>query len=279
MTGKRKKILCVIIAFILLISAVTPFALSMKLETGYYEITSQKITKSFRIALITDLHSSDYGQNQQQLMSEISKEKPDFLALCGDIIDDELPRDKAEEFLTEASKKYSCFYVVGNHEAWTADVNGIKKIVKAYGIYVLDGDCLKVKVKGQIINICGVDDPDAYGNTQAFDSELAKCKAMMNSNYFTLFLSHRPECCDRILENGKVDLILAGHAHGGQWRLPFLPFGLYAPNQGFLPKYTQGIYNFDNGKMIVSRGLSKKKNGVPRIFNRPELVFIDVKCK
>jgi len=72
-----------------------------------------------------------------------------------------------------------------------------------------------------------------------------------------------------------VDLVFAGHAHGGQFRFPFLG-GLFAPNQGLFPKYTSGVYTEADTSMVVSRGLSNSIIPV-RVFNRPELVVVTLR--
>jgi len=92
---------------------------------------------------------------------------------------------------------------------------------------------------------------------------------------FTLLLSHRPERIEDYL-GYPFDLILSGHAHGGQWRLPGIVNGLYAPNQGLFPKYAGGRYDFEDTAFLVSRGLARESTKIPRVFNRPELVVVDL---
>ena len=91
-----------------------------------------------------------------------------------------------------------------------------------------------------------------------------------------ILLSHHPEYYPRYLEGRNIDLIFSGHAHGGQWRIPFVLNGLYAPDQGLFPKYAGGKYEKDGSVMIVSRGLARETTPVPRIFNRPEIVIVNI---
>ena len=91
-----------------------------------------------------------------------------------------------------------------------------------------------------------------------------------------MLLCHFPEDIDYYRSFGKFDLILSGHAHGGQWRLPFSQNGLFSPGEGLFPKYSGGRFDFDDCTMIVSRGLARIKTVIPRIFNNPELVVIDL---
>ncbi|MPN11952.1 hypothetical protein SDC9_159261 [bioreactor metagenome] len=136
-------------------------------------------------------------------------------------------------------------------------------------------------MNGQKLSICGVDDPDGfdpvYAEASAFSSwqdELESCQKTTNPSIYSILLSHRPELIEEYTNSG-FDLVLAGHAHGGQIRIPGVLNGLYAPDQGFFPKYAGGQYQLGETTMIVSCGLSLKK-GIPRIFNPPELVVIDL---
>ncbi len=95
------------------------------------------------------------------------------------------------------------------------------------------------------------------------------------NDYYTVLLSHRPEFFELYTEYN-FDLVLSGHAHGGQWRIPYILNGLYAPNQGVFPKYAGGEYTENNTTMIVSRGLARESTLLPRFYNRPELVIIDL---
>ncbi len=124
----------------------------------------------------------------------------------------------------------------------------------------------------------GINDPDKErftGKIGDFYSELDKIQRKKDDNLFRVLLTHRPSYIESYLKYG-FDLVLCGHAHGGQWRIPFILNGVFAPDEGWLPKYAGGKYDFPNGQMIVSRGLARESTRVPRIFNRPELVIVDV---
>ena len=169
---------------------------------------------------------------------------------------------------------YPCYYVSGNHEVYTHLIDAIKEKLVSYGIRVLEGENETVNVGEETIIIGGVDDPieslDKYG--RLWEDQLTDCGKALDGEHFSILLSHRPELIS-YYEETPFDLVLAGHAHGGQVIVPLLINGLYAPHQGFLPKYAGGEYVMANGgKMIVSRGLSKLVR--PRVFNRPELVLV-----
>lgn len=243
---------------------------SLKVVT--YQIETDKVKEKITLAFVADLHSCDYGRGQKYLMQKIEGAKPDVLLLGGDIIDDDMPEVKAVEFLKAIEGRYPTYYVSGNHEYWTGDIGRMKEIIRRYGISILEGTKETLTLGQDQIDICGVDDP--YVGEAAWAAQMTALIESPKSHY-TVFLSHRPERIKTYLP-GQFDLILAGHAHGGQWRIPGLINGVFAPNQGLFPKYAGGLYEFEKSKLIVSRGLARESTRVPRIFNRPELVVVEL---
>lgn len=254
-------------------------ALDVRLKTVHYVVESEKVEQQIRIALITDLHSCKYRENQTSIIEAIEKENPDLILFGGDIFDDKRSYSNSEKTLKQLAEKYSCYYVTGNHEYWGYDVENILKIVRKCGVNILSAECETMDINGEMINICGVDDPDVVTYTEhgiEIEKQLVIVEKAANTEYFTILLSHRPELANMYLKYD-FDLVLSGHAHGGQWRIPGILNGLYAPYQGVFPKYAGGRYDFEKQSLIVSRGLARESTLVPRIFNRPELVIVDVK--
>lgn len=271
---KRKKIIIALIIIVIFMA----IACDLRLKTVRYTFTSPKVENSFKIALITDLHGNKYGKEQRTLIYAIDKEKPDIVLLGGDIFDDKISYEKSEETIAILSEKYKCYYVTGNHEYWSKDVDNIISIVESYGIKVLSGEVDTIDINGQLVNICGVEDPEYYiykSEGVSIEEQLKTVDKRANRNYYTILLSHRPEYYELYSQYG-FDLVLSGHAHGGQWRIPGILNGLYAPNQGLFPKYAGGLYEYKGGNLVVSRGLDRQGVKAPRIFNRPELVIIEV---
>jgi len=256
-----------------------------RLKTVYYSVESDKLSAPVRFILLTDLHSCRYGENQKNLIETVQKFNPDIILLGGDIFDDKVPHKNAELTVKQLAEKYPCYYVTGNHEYWSREVGTILDIIESYGIIVLSGECDTVEIKGQTINICGVDDPDVAEYVQngvpieqqlvSTEKAARKAEETVEEEIFTVLLSHRPELYETY-QNYDFDLVLSGHAHGGQWRIPGLLNGLYAPHQGLFPQYAGGRYDYIGGTMIVSRGLARESTPLPRIFNRPELVIVDI---
>lgn len=241
-----------------------------------YEMYSDKIDSDIKIAFISDLHSCYYGENQKELLDSIDEQKPDIILLGGDIVDDRVPYNNAMIVLEALSKKYPCYYVSGNHEIMSEDMDGIKERIRKYSIEVLEGSNAQVTVRGQIINICGIDDP-MIGNRK-YETQLDTSLEGCDTQNLTLLLAHRPEYINEYLRYD-FNLIFSGHAHGGQWRIPGILNGLYAPNQGFFPKYAGGKYEYATATHIVGRGLARESTRIPRLFNPPELVIVDVRAK
>lgn len=270
---KTRKIALIILLVIMIV------ACDMRLKSVVYIFDSPKIENPVKIAFISDLHGNWYGKNQKTLIKAIDKQNPDLVLFGGDIFDDKISYKESEETISILSKKYKCYYVSGNHEYWSKDIENIFNIIKSYGVTILSGDVETIEINGQIINICGLDDPDDYvymSDGISIEEQIKTVNEKVNRDYYTILLSHRPEYYDLYSRYG-FDLVLSGHAHGGQWRIPLILNGLYAPNQGLFPKYAGGVYDYEGGSMVVSRGLDRQGVKVPRIFNRPEIVFIEIR--
>jgi len=274
---KHTKFMAGIPVIIVLQVVIYIFVFNANLSINYYTVNSDKIDGPVKLALVTDLHSCDYGRGQNKLISALLNEQPDAILLAGDIFDDYLPSNNTIEFISGIGDKAPCYYVSGNHEFWSCRADEFKDILISYGVKVLEGTYEDINPRGEKIRICGIDDPDTdYYRSRAipYAYQIKNLNGASSAEVYTILLAHRP---DRITEYLplNVDLVLSGHAHGGQWEIPLiLKNGLFAPNQGFFPKYTNGEYLFENTKMIVSRGLAKESTVVPRIFNQPELVII-----
>ncbi len=244
-----------------------------ELKTVHYTVKTDKETEPLRIAFIADLHSCEYGENQSVLMEELCAQTPDLVLLGGDIFGNRRPMDVAADTLSLLAAEYPCFYVTGNHEIRTGYSEEIKDIVRACGVTVLDEN-LSTATFGSL-KIYGFDDKTTVEEAErgAYIQKLSETETSFDS--FNILLLHRPEDAESYMSTG-FDLMLSGHAHGGQWRIPNLLNGFYAPGQGFFPKYAGGEYSLGEMTLIISRGLDNHFSLVPRIFNNPELVIIDI---
>lgn len=276
---KKKYIVWIVVLTVLAVLCVSAFWWGLTVKV--YTETTDKLSSPIRMAVLTDLHSTFYGDNQKTLIIAIRKQNPDVILLVGDIADDERPHDGTKQLLSVIGAEYPCFYVAGNHEYWSGEVDLIKDMIRSYGVTVLEGDTELIEIRNQKVQLCGVDDPDRFSPTYFVDNGTAKswqeqldaCKAEADDNIYSILLSHRPELAEEYRDSG-FDLAVAGHAHGGQVRISGILNGLYAPNQGSFPEFAGGRYELGKTTMIVSRGLSIGR--IPRVFNPPELVIVNL---
>lgn len=275
MGGKRKRFF-VIISICILILLLSAFDTRLKIR--HYTVSSEKIREPVRIVLVTDLHSCKYGEEEEKLIAAIKEQKPDLILLGGDICDDKIPNDNTEALLKGIAALYPCYYVTGNHEYWSNQIDEILELFRSYSVTILSGNSDTIEIRGQALNVCGISDPDIVKYTDSPTGAREQFQALEHvpdNGLYTILLAHRPEWMD-IYGEYDFDLVLSGHAHGGQWRLPGLINGVFAPDQGMFPKYAGGKYEVNGVTMIVSRGLARESTSVPRIFNRPELVVVDL---
>ena len=258
---------------LVLLVLIALIGLDQRMIVRKYTVESSKIDQSVRLAVVADFHGCNYGEGASRLIAAIEEEAPDAILLAGDIFDDVLPWDDSEALVRALAAKWPCYYVTGNHEYWSKQVEEICRIITASGATVLDQDCAELVVKGQHINLCGI--PDPYANVGTWDA-LTSATGDIHQEGLTVLLAHRPELIEQYAAKGAFDLVVSGHAHGGQVRIPFLVNGLFAPNQGWFPKYAGGKYQVEDTTLIVSRGLARESTRLPRVFNRPELVLIEL---
>lgn len=274
-TRKIKIILCSVILVTFFFAA---FYNGLVVRKYIVHSDKLKTEECFRIVLLADLHNHIHGEDQTKLISLIQKQKPDMIALAGDIADDEASLKGTERLLEGLQGLAPTYYVTGNHEYWSNDVENIKNTIRKYDVTILEHNYEPMLVNNTSIIVGGVDDPEIIkyekpGMDWRGEMETAFAPLQDHPN-FKILLSHRPELIETY-EESNFDLVLSGHAHGGQARIPFILNGLLAPNQGWFPKYAGGAYDLDTFTLIVSRGLSYNPR-LPRIFNPPEVVVVDV---
>lgn len=252
----------------------TLIALDERLILRTYTVASPKLTAEVRLAVVTDFHSSD---NADDVAAMVASCAPDAVLLVGDLFDDDTqnrPTERTLSLMRQLSAQYPCYYVSGNHEAWTGEMDALYQQTEDAGVTVLRMSSGVLTVRGQRIALCGIPDPYEMVFSGAPDTEEQLRQTMENvdSADFTVLLAHRPELLAKYAQF-PLDLVVSGHAHGGQVRIPGVLNGLYAPNQGWFPKLAGGAYTQDGTTLIVSRGLAVRTR-LPRIFNRPEVVLV-----
>lgn len=280
---KKSKIISVIIILLILLFGWTLYQ-NKALGITEYEVdcSSHPGLSGFTIVQISDLHNEEFGENQQKLLKMVSECNPNMIAITGDFIDCRNPNvDISMEFINGAVDIAPVYYVPGNHERWiNEEYKDLCRRMEKAGVNLMTNQMEEIQYGDDRILCMGIEDPDFY------DTSNKKVKKEMTrydiqqfeyaEDDFTLLLSHRPELLD-IYEEEKLDVILTGHAHGGQFRLPFIG-GLAAPNQGLFPKYDAGMFTEGDTNMIVSRGIGNSI--IPLRFNNPpEIVVVRLTSK
>ena len=282
MKKPNKKTVLIVSVLVILCLGIWTLWGNIALEVNEYEIVSDRIPEAFagfRIAQVSDLHNKDFGEGYGQLLTLLSEINPDIIVVTGDLIDSrQTDLDIALEFAWQAGKIARVYYVSGNHEARVPEYEDLKTGLVKAGVVILENQKVQITREGESITLMGIDDPSFQENYLFGDSEPVARQAIENlqneSDGYTVLLSHRPELFNLYVDTG-MDLVFSGHAHGGQFRLPFVG-GLVAPNQGFFPKYDAGLFSEGSTTMIVSRGVGNSNIPI-RFNNRPEIVVTELK--
>ena len=227
---------------------------------------------NFKIVQISDLHDAQLGENHKNLITKVRKTNPDVIVFTGDLIDSRRYNlAQSIEALTQLASIAPTYYVIGNHEVATNELDLIYTQVEQAGAIPLKNSRAMLEKNGEEIALLGIEDP-LTGSSVVNSIQLAK--GQLTDDIYTILLSHRPETFDDYVKEN-IDFVLAGHAHGGQIRVPFIG-GIVAPTQGFMPKYTKGLYIEEETTMFISGGIGNSSFPL-RLFNRPEIIEITLK--
>ena len=234
---------------------------------------------NFTIAQVSDIHCDRIGYSDLSFIKKIKDFNPDIIVITGDILDSyNNDMDIAYNILSQLAIIAPCYFVSGNHELRLPEeyeqlINRMKKLNITY----LHNRKLLITKNNESINLVGVEDYNFFKNEDKLNHRanfIKTLEELYSPNHFNILLSHRPEKFP-IYADVKYDLIFSGHAHGGQWRIPFVG-GIFSPSQGFFPKYTNGNYVLEDSTLIVSQGLGNSSFPI-RINNRIELVLATLK--
>ena len=278
-----KKILIIILIMLAVVFAAWIIWDNQRIVVTEIEVESERLPQNFagyRIAHVTDLHNDEFGKDNAKLLAVIEAAKPDMIAITGDLLDSRRTDvKKAVNFVRQAVQIAPCYYVTGNHESrMEEEYAELEKEMREAGVVVLRNDSQILEKDGAQITVAGIDDPRFVLSTDKVEKmetrigkTLDKILEGIPQEQFILLLSHRPELFELYCQK-ELDLVLTGHVHGGQIRIPNIG-GVIGPGQGLLPDYDAGLYSKGGTKMILSRGLGQSI--VPfRINNPPELVLV-----
>lgn len=262
------------------------------LETTHYTYEAEQLgvdLDGYRIVQISDLHNAKFGKNNKRLIDKVRECDPDIIVLTGDLVDSNHTNvDRAVQFVDEILKICPVYYVTGNHEYWleASEYDELMSGLTGAGAVILDDQVVEISRGDAKFRLVGLDDKSLADGTleallsdesirhdQAGQKEKTADNEVSGEKAITVVLAHEPQYLARYAGTG-VDFVFSGHAHGGQFRLPFVG-GIVAPDQGFFPEYTAGEYYMDGTEMIVSRGLGNSVIPV-RLFNYPEIVCVEL---
>lgn len=255
-------------------------ALDTSIEVSKYTVSSEKLPiefDNFKIAHISDYHNGP----ADGLYEILTIEKPDIICMSGDMTSDKKEETylPAVKLISHLTKIAPCFIVSGNHDTWRTDFHEYVKQCREAGAYFLENEYFKLCKSGKHIIISGMQDVFTKVNPAEKATEYLKYFSV--SEEYQIFLFHRANLLDTVKDFG-FDLILSGHLHGGQIRLPLVG-GVCAPLSSLsggeriiFPKYTAGMFKYGKTVMIVNRGLGNPIP-LPRVFNRPEVGIITLK--
>ena len=256
------------------------------LEAEEYTISSDRINSEVKLALISDLHDHTFGEKNEELVQMLKEQEPDLILMAGDMIND-ISKDShvAVELIEQVKDIAPVYYSLGNQEEdyigrGTSD---LLNELKDAGAIVLDESYQDIQVNGNAIRLGGM-----YDYAFALDGNNTTTKESMrpslyqfltdfqDTDSYRLMMAHRPDSFifGDATRTWEIDLVVSGHNHGGQVILPFLG-GIYGGDQGWFPKYVDGVHHFKKVKnMVITRGLGSGEEKLPRFNNKPEVVMI-----
>ena len=282
LSGVKKAILMLVMLVIAFI--VYNCIINTQIQVTEYEL-DEGFVSPVRIVQLTDLHNRVFGKDNQMLIKKVLNQEPDFVVMTGDMInEDEEDLNTIISLVKSLSENVPVYFSIGNHElAYERQFeHDITADLEDAGAVVLNYEYRDIEINGNEIRIGGY--YGFYGTSHMNTSDKDKREVMNefsesfeNTERYKLLLCHIPTSWldwNRI-HVYPIDLVLCGHYHGGQVRIPFVG-GLYAPYVGWFPEYTKGLFIGQTAKCILSTGLGAE-NSIPRINNPPEIVAIDLK--
>lgn len=256
------------------------------LEISKLTIFSNKLPLNFdgyKIVQLSDLHNKSFGKDNAKLIEKIEKESPDIVVMTGDMVSvSDKDFTAFYNLVNGLSRKYKIYYIYGNHEGELPlkYKNEIDTFLRQNDVTILENDYVKINIDNDEINmygLCCTQKYYSYKNDEKHVVNEAYIKSKigtLDKKKFNILLCHSPMFFDAYSSYG-ADLILTGHVHGGLIRLPIIG-GLFSPDRTLFPKYSTGMYESVDSKLVVNRGLSKGVKGF-RFLNRPEIISITLK--
>jgi len=232
------------------------------------ELQTEKLDKEIRITQITDFHSND-RVDLGGIIESVRLFDPHFIALTGDIIDfktvDFSLSYELIERLVETGKPV--YFVYGNHEYGNPHFREFVNGIEDRGIEILDENSVGLTIGDNTLMIYG---SDFYSTSDGYE----KLFSNVDAEYFNILLAHSPNRPIPYLHE-EIDLMLSGHTHGGQVRLPIVG-GVLSPGEGFFPEYDKGLMKVGDTTLYIDSGLGNSVLPI-RLFNPVQISEIVIK--
>lgn len=280
----RFTLICILIATFLFILGNIIYS-NCCLEYSNYTIETHKVKGTTKIAVISDTEGDFIGKNNKRLIEKIDSAKPEIVCIVGDMVEKNSANfESAISICNNLSKKYPVYYALGNHEVGLKEnLEKLENQLTQTGVTVLNNKMIDYKTKsGDKLTIAGIKDyPFFESYAPNYDNEenhlFQNYLKQEDDEHFSILLCHKPECYTWSFKDYKIDLMISGHTHGGIIRIPFVG-GVYAPEQGYFPKYSKGLYNEKNARLLITSGLNTSRN-IPRFFNPLDVTVVTIKGK
>ncbi len=238
-----------------------------KIDVTHYTLQSARIKTPVRMLVLSDLHNEYFGLNMEKLALLVLKEKPDLIVMPGDMVQEDDGKRNTFTLLKQL-QGIPMFYCTGNHEEKHRDVELVLKELREFGVQTLQNQSVLFQKGDTVLELAGIPCRKHEADYHAKD-----INALFTTDRYRILLSHRPHWVE-LYRKLDCQMVVSGHAHGGQWRMPGFKIPAAAPQQGVLPKYTQGMHVLDRTVLVISRGLVKQYHGIPRLYNNPEIVLV-----
>ena len=272
----RRRVLAIIVILLLIVYAFNYS--NSKIIADEYAVSIKDLPAAFegyRIAIVSDVHGNTFGAGNEDLLTPLREQKPDIIAITGDICDDDYPPHTIHQLLAQLVEIAPVYYVTGNHEWAAKHVDTVMEYCRELGITALRNEYTLLQKDGESLILAGIDDKNAYADMKTPDQLMDEIIAEQGDAP-TVLLSHRPDLIRDFWAMG-YDLVLAGHVHGGVVQLPRVG-GLIAPSREFFPEFSKGLYTSSSlgSSLVLSAGLAGHLMP-PRLFNPLHLPIVILK--
>ena len=279
----KKRIKSIVIIFVVAIISICSYEVYISynnLTFTNYTINSNKVNDNINVTIISDLHENRFGEDNTDLIKKIEKQSPDIILVAGDMTNEDSTDIKlVTNLMKRLSEIAPVFYSLGNteYDNITKFNSDIINQLENVNVTVLDKEYEDIKIKNTTIRIGGMYD---YAFALNGNNTYKFLCDFQDTNNYKIMIAHRPDSFifGDASEVWDIDLVVSGHTHGGQVRVPLMG-GLYVGDQGYFPMYDKGLFDLNKIKILISSGLGSGKQKIPRFNNVPEVVNLKITNK